>query len=91
MKRYVLKRKSRFFTFLALMLLTIIIFTYATTVYAYKERSYKTVFIKQGDTLWNIALKHKKQGDIRRYIYELKKINNLKGGEIYAGDVLLVP
>lgn len=90
-RKYVLKRKARFFSILSIILLTIFIFTYATTAYAHKEQTYRTIAIKSGDTLWGIALKYKKEGDIRKYIYNIKKINKLENGRIYAGDELLIP
>jgi len=90
-KRYVLKRKSRFFGITAAVLLIVFICTYVSSAHAYKEKSYKIIRIEKGDTLWEIAVRYKKQGDIRKYIRELMKVNNLKDGTIYAGDQLLIP
>ncbi|HHW47417.1 MAG TPA: LysM peptidoglycan-binding domain-containing protein [Clostridiaceae bacterium] len=90
-KRYVLKRKSRFFGITAAILLLLLICTYVSSVHANEDKSYKIIRVEKGDTLWDIAVRYKKQGDIRKYIHKLMEINNLKDGKIYAGDQLLIP
>ena len=90
-KRYVLKRKSRFFGFIAVILLFLLLSTYVSSVHANEKESYKIIRIETGDTLWNIAVRYKKRGDIRRYIHKLMEVNDLKDGTIYAGDQLLIP
>lgn len=62
----------------------------ATSAYGYKEPAYKLVTVRSGDTLWDIAQKYNKKGDIREYIYEVMKINNLDNGEILEGTELKV-
>jgi len=50
------------------------------------------VTVNEGDTLWNIAEKHRYgKADIRKIISEIKKINNLNGEFIYPGQQLAVP
>lgn len=91
-KRYVLKNKTRFFTFLSTMIILSVIITLNGNVYGYKEPTFKTVMVKGGDTLWNIAkCNYNDQGDIRKNIYEIKKINHLDSSEIFEGTQLLIP
>lgn len=72
---------------MAISILTVFSFTKA---YGYKERKIETITVRSGDTLWDIARKYNKQGDIREYIYELKKLNNLSDSDIMTGDELKV-
>ncbi|MCX8130668.1 MAG: LysM peptidoglycan-binding domain-containing protein [Clostridia bacterium] len=90
-KKYVLKNKTRFTTVIMIMIITITTTFLATTVYGYKESSYKTIIVRQGDTLWDIANKNNKESDIRKYIYEIKKVNNLNDGNIISGQELKIP
>jgi len=53
----------------------------------------KTIEIQEGDTLWNIASKYKSDEyrDIRVYINEIKKSNNIYSDEIHSGSYIIVP
>ncbi|MBS6645335.1 MAG: LysM peptidoglycan-binding domain-containing protein [Clostridiaceae bacterium] len=53
---------------------------------------YKSIQIKEGDTLWNIALEYKEKSgmDTVQYVRELKNINNLKEDTIHAGHYLTI-
>ena len=74
------------------MLLTLMFSTIITnSAYGCKETTYKVIRVCKGDTLWGIAEKYNKGGDIRKYIYEIKKANNLVSSEIHAGEQLLIP
>lgn len=90
-KRYVLKNKTRFFTLLLVFIIMVSIFVSAVSVYGYKGQSYKIIRIQKGDTLWKIAKRYNKYGDIRKYIYELKTLNNFQGSIIYEGSELKIP
>ncbi|CAH2213622.1 cell division suppressor protein YneA [Tepidibacter aestuarii] len=53
---------------------------------------YETVNVIQGDTLWNIAKENiPEKEDIRKYIYMIRKVNNLESANIHPGDQLLIP
>lgn len=54
---------------------------------------YKSVEIKAGDTLWNIAETYMAEGNnsVSQYVAELKNINSLKGDQIEAGCNLIIP
>lgn len=90
-KKYILKNKKRFFSII--FTLSIILFTtlFATNVYGYKTPTYKEITVRSGDSLWTIALKYSNSSDVRKYIYEIKKVNHLETSDIYAGTQLRIP
>lgn len=55
------------------------------------KQEYEVVKVKSGDSLWKIAAANNNNKDIREYIYNIKKLNNLKSDVIYAGQTLLLP
>ena len=56
----------------------------------YAEK-YKTIYISEDETLWSIAEEYKKTNqDIREYIYEIKKLNNMESATIYEGQELTI-
>jgi len=53
---------------------------------------YETVTVQPGDTLWNIAERHMDDSkDIRKFIYEIKKLNNVSADTLTAGQKLMIP
>ncbi|HHV94940.1 MAG TPA: LysM peptidoglycan-binding domain-containing protein [Clostridiaceae bacterium] len=90
-KKYVLKNKLRFTIFLITLIVTTVVGFLGTTVNGYKENTYFEVRVSKGDTLWEIATKNAKSGDVRKLIYKIKKINNLKDSVIYPGMILKIP
>mgnify|MGYP001270282840 CR=1 FL=1 len=92
MKVYRLKNKKRFLTFIIITFAVIMLFV-GSVVSAGKNvsREYKTVTVRQGDTLWDIAGKYRGKTDIRQYIYQIKKVNNLDNAIIYAGQKIILP
>lgn len=52
---------------------------------------YQVVVVREGETLWKIAKKHTVNGDIREFIHQMKKLNNLEHSVIYPGQKLIVP
>ncbi|WP_010494146.1 LysM peptidoglycan-binding domain-containing protein [Paenibacillus elgii] len=63
--------------------------------YAYAKSSVSAqayVVVTQGDTLWSIASSHAAKGqDLREYVFQIRKLNNLKNVTIYEGQKLLLP
>ena len=47
--------------------------------------------VAQGDTLWDIAIEHKGETEIRTYIYKLKKENDLRSSDLQIGQKLKLP
>lgn len=68
-----------------------IISIFSTNSYSYKEPTYVTMHVKSGDTLWDIAKERCGNKDIRKYIYDIKKINNMTNSNIYAGKEIKLP
>ena len=91
-KRYVLKNRMRFFGFLFFVFLITFIAVYTAGVSGYTEPVYRTVTIKSGDTLWSIAQQYKDDDcDIREYIYNVKKLNNIDSSILIADTSILIP
>lgn len=96
-KRYRIRSKSRFFIFITftLAILAIIVVSIITSSGAYSMQSaYETehYWVKQGDTLWDIAREFSPDGyDIRKMIYKIKEQNNMDTSMIYEGSKLEIP
>ena len=57
-----------------------------------KEIYYKDIEIKNGQTLWQIAeSEFGSNSDIRKYVYQIKQINNLKNSNLTPGQIIKVP
>lgn len=56
------------------------------------ERYYTDIEVKKGDTLWSIAKTYNKNSDmeIREYIREVKRMNQMITDDIDAGDSLTI-
>lgn len=81
--------KKRFIAFVAIMIL--VITTIFNCYFAKSEISIEDYVVSKGQTLWSIASEYQKEGqDIRDYIYELRKINNLNDCVIYPGQVIKI-
>lgn len=50
------------------------------------------IVVKEGDTLWGLAKKYGPENqDIRKTVFEIKKINNITARYIKPGEVLIMP
>lgn len=48
--------------------------------------------VSDGDTLWEIAESFTDDSeDVRKVIYDIRRINKLDSAEIYPGDVIIIP
>lgn len=57
-----------------------------------KEIYYKDIEIKNGQTLWQIAeSEFGSDSNIRKYVYQIKQINNLKNSILSPGQVIKIP
>ena len=86
--------KRKFITTLGmtaiLVFLIILLITNALYEPKYTE-SYKTIYISKGETLWSIAEEYKKPNqDIRDYIHQLEKLNNMDSAYVYEGQALTI-
>ena len=64
---------------------------------SHKEVEHKTIYVSEGDTLWNIAKSNQvsndyyKDKDVRFIINDLIKINNLDSSNINVNQELMIP
>jgi len=62
------------------------------TAHAEEKVIYKNVVVKSGDTIWGIASDYADPSkDIRKFIKEICEVNDIKPGNIYPGQVIVVP
>lgn len=92
-KRYVLRNKRRFTSLVTVFVLVFVLMSMAVIAGAHEsEKAYfEMIKVRQGDTLWEIANKHCTNKDVREYIYDIKKLNNLEDSYIYVGQSLYLP
>jgi len=84
------KARLIFVLFTAIIILGLFITSFQR-VSAANQDDFITIIVKDGDTLWNIAQKHTTGKDIRKAIYEIEKLNNIKKSIIYTGQQLKIP
>lgn len=90
-KKYVLKNKRRFYSILLTLSFMVITALFATNAYGYKTPLYKEITVRSGDSLWSIAKKYNPQGDVRKFIYEIQKVNDLTSSDLFVGKQLKIP
>ena len=87
----IIKNKFKFIrsiTIIVFLLITIFSTSIAKTNTEAETISYT---VSKDDTLWTIAQEYKADNkDIRQYIYELKKLNNMANSNIYEGQTLKI-
>ncbi len=91
-RRYILKNRAKFFSFIFFISLIVFIIAYTASVSGYAEPDYTTVTVQPGDTLWSIAEQYgDDSSDIREYIYNIKKINNMKSSLLVENTSIIIP
>ena len=86
--------KSKGIIVMAVLLVTLIIIV---SIFSYKaltkkEIYYKDIEIKNGQTLREIAEgEFGNDIDVRKYVYKIKQINNLKNSNIHPGQIIKIP
>ncbi|MBQ4110390.1 MAG: LysM peptidoglycan-binding domain-containing protein [Clostridia bacterium] len=93
MKKIVIVSKARFIFFVFVLLITFsILFSNMWNLNLAKSCDNVVEYtVASGDTLWSIAEKYAKDTDIRQYIYDLKKINNMEKSALFAGQNIKIP
>lgn len=98
MKKLKIVNKNKFRRAICFILLIFIIVLFvAISSYSNTKIKYKIDFVSKGDTLWTIAEKeinsndYYKGKDIRKAIYEIKKLNNLSNNNLLEGTALKIP
>ncbi|MBZ2173805.1 LysM peptidoglycan-binding domain-containing protein [Schnuerera sp. xch1] len=97
-RRYRIVNKRKFISFLVLMFIVITVIAFLlisdNEVYSstYRE-NYKEILVREGDTLWNIAIDNMPdEYDVRKMVFEIRKFNSMKDTtSIYPGDLIKIP
>ena len=96
MKRYRIVNKFRFITSLVVVML--IGFCVVSAIFGFNRasgtdiRSFVTVRVEQGDTLWGLAKAYGPEGyDRREVVYAIEKLNNVDASSLQAGQLLTIP
>lgn len=77
-------------SFIIVLFLILVAIMPKKTVEAYAMK-YEEYVVSTGETLWSIASENKKDGqDVREYIYELRKLNDLDDCMIYPNQVIKI-
>lgn len=95
-KRHRIKSDFRFTLFLLVCMILIILM--ANAIFAFNpavsltEKTYETIEIFSGDTLWEIAKEYAPDNmDLRRAVYKLQELNNLNAADLMPGMVIKIP
>lgn len=58
-----------------------------------KKLCVQTVKIERGDSIWALAKEYYTEdwGDMRDFVEQIKKSNNLSSDEIHAGNYIVIP
>ena len=95
-KQYRITSTPRFIAFLVVCALLIIYLTTAvlgiSTADGATKELYTYIEVAPGDTLWEIAAEYKDEDtEIRKYIHKVCELNDIKAGDLQAGDVIKIP
>lgn len=86
----------RSITFIIILILTIIFFISNNTL-SYGEVNYQSIYIMDGDTLWNLAKAEQKTNkyytnkSTREIVEDLIEINHLSNTSLKVGNELKIP
>ncbi|MEJ3743507.1 LysM peptidoglycan-binding domain-containing protein [Actinomycetes bacterium KLBMP 9797] len=88
-----LTRRGRFVLFLLFLGLSVAMVAVAASASRAADPAGErpTVVVHQGDTLWSIASRHGAGRDPVAAIEEIRRLNDLDGYAIYAGQELTLP
>lgn len=90
-----IKNRKKFIRGLLIIIAIISLFVCKLT-FSFSEKSYKTIYVSNGETLWEIAENEQKNNDyykdkdIREIVYSIKNINKIENSTLYEGQELLV-
>lgn len=96
-KKYVIVDSRRFFLFITLVfiltaLIFNLIFTYSKAHSSIQSQDFREYHVLKGDNLWNISLEYMpKDYDVRKMVYDIKKLNEMDESFIVAGDTIKIP
>lgn len=81
------------YTIILVALCVAILFVFSGALQIDKSEKYLTVTVEQGESLWTLSKKYNEQHRLsfEQFIDWVEKENGVVNGEIYAGDLLLIP
>lgn len=91
------KKVFAFICIIVLIAISIIFLLGTKNTLSHSEITYKTIFVSNGDTLWEIAKiesqnnEYYAEHDVRYIIKDIKIINGLKNCNLYIGQQLQIP
>ena len=86
-----IKNKIKFIRSIAIVIFLLIALFNISIAKTDTEAEYIDYTISKGETLWSIAGEYKeKNEDIRQYIYDIKKLNNMTDSTVYPGQVIKI-
>lgn len=90
----IVNKKKFIRSILTLILILLVAFTFIIQIFSEKENvkaSEIEYTISRGERLWDIAEEYKRPDqDIREYIYEIKKLNNMDTSTVYEGQTIKI-
>ncbi|MBR6350999.1 MAG: LysM peptidoglycan-binding domain-containing protein [Firmicutes bacterium] len=94
--KYRITNRKRFITFLTAVIILSYLLVFGLVNIAFASdnnlKSTASVTVSAGDTLWEIAGDYVRPGnDIRNIVHEICILNGIRAGEIYPGQVLMIP
>jgi LysM repeat protein len=100
-KRYRYKFRAGFVRFVTIVAIIATLIAAAAIVSGFAEgggvsgtetRTFESVTIKSGDTLWSIARDRKPEGkSTRQFVYDIRKANDIDPGNIHPGQIIKAP
>lgn len=85
------KNNSNIWLYIGALLLIFLIFFVISHRVEYEVIGTFSYVVSENQTLWDIASEYKPDGmDIREYIFELRKVNNLDDATIYPNQELTI-
>ena len=86
-----IKNKIKFIRSIAIIIFFLIALFNISIAKTNTETKYIDYTISKGETLWNIAGEYKEPNeDIRQYIYNIKKLNNMTDSTVYPGQTIKI-
>lgn len=90
-KKAQIARRRKFFVSLLSFVCVVGIITGITTISAKEGYETRVITVESGDTLWDLVSQHCGEGDIRKTISKVKKMNNMEGSNLTIGESILIP
>jgi len=96
-KKVHIKSRIRFILFLVVCILISLTILFSFIYPGKAEQSdakdqYISIYVESGDTLWGLSRKYSPDSmDIRKYIEEVKKYNQLSSSDIKVGQIIRFP